>query len=175
MKIEEVWKEIPEFTNYNVSNLGRIYNKAHDMLMRTSLTNHGHVKITLMSDWDKKRYTRSVARLVAEAFCKPPNVLCDQLVILDGNFANVESRNIVWRPRSFAWKYTRQLKTVQPIYYRNLPVVNLTDNIEYRSIIEAGMHEGLLFRDLWESTYTGRRVYPTGVVFAVVEFDEAYA
>lgn len=169
---EEVWKNIPEFTNYDVSNLGRIYNRVRDKLMQTSLTNHGHVKITLLSEWNNKRYTRSVARLVAEAFCKPPNFLSDQIVVLDGNFSNVASKNLAWRPRWFAWKYTRQLKTQQPLYFKNLPVLNVVENVEYRSIIQAGMNEGLLFIDVWESTYTGRRVYPTGSVFEVVDLED---
>lgn len=170
--IEEVWKNIPEFTNYDVSNLGRIYNRSRDMIMKTSPTNFGHRKITLQSDWDRRRYTRSVALLVAEAFCKPPNVLCDRLVVLDGDFNNVEAKNLAWRPKRFAWKYTHQLKVRQPIYYENLPVVNVTENVEYRNIIQAGMLEGLLFDDIWESTYTGRRVYPTGAVFEVDDAEE---
>lgn len=172
--IEEVWKEIPDFEIYDVSNLGRIYNRQHDMIMRTSVNNFGHVKITLQSPRNRQRYTRSVARIVAEAFCKQPNILCDQIIVLDGDFTNVAAYNLAWRPRRFAWKYTHQLKTKPPLYYENLPVLNTVDNIEYRSIVQAGMYEGLLFDDIWESTYTGRRVFPTGVIFEVVEMEEDF-
>lgn len=169
--LEELWKNIPDFSNYDVSNLGRIYNRQSDTIMRTSLTNHGHVKISLVSEWDKRRYTRSVGLLVAEAFVRRPNAMCDSLIELDGNLSNVSASNLAWRPKGFAWSYAHQLKVKQPIYFNNLPVCNITDGVEYKSIIDAGMNEGLLFQDIWESTYSGRRVYPTGCVFEVVDLD----
>ncbi len=84
--IEEVWQTIPEFQNYQISNLGRVYNIKKDIIMRTSLTNFGHVKLTLKSDWSEERFTRSVAQLVAEAFVEPPNLMCDHIIILDWEF-----------------------------------------------------------------------------------------
>lgn len=165
--MEEIWRTIQEFPFYDISNLGRIYCVKHDYPMRTSITNFGHVKITL-TDWKGDRYTRSVARLVAEEFVSPPNELCDQLVILDGDFTNVCADNIVWRPRGFAWSYTHQLKVHQPIYYRNLPVVNLLNDEKYENIIEAGMREGLLFHDIWRSTYSGAAIFPHGSIFEVI-------
>jgi hypothetical protein len=167
--IEEVWKIIPEFSNYQISNLGRIYNIKYDHVMRTSLTNFGHVKISLKSDWSNERFTRSVAQIVAEAFLEPPNWKCDQVIILDGDFSNVAASNLAWRPRWYTWKYTRQLKKTQPIYYRNLAVHNITNNIYYDSIVEAGMTEGLLFEDIWRSTYTGAYLFPNGSRFEVIE------
>lgn len=168
--LEEVWKNIPNFSNYDVSTFGRIYNRVQDKIMRTSRTTHGHVKITLMTD-GRVRYTRSVGVLVAEAFVKPPNSMCESLIILDGNLSNVEASNLAWRPRGFAWKYANQLKVPQHLYYQNLPIVNVVQNVQYKSIIDAGMNEGLLFDDIWESTYTSRRVYPTGAVFEVADLE----
>lgn len=167
--IEEVWKEIPEFSDYQISNLGRIFNGRRNTYMRTSMTKQGHVKITLRSDWSSERFTRSVAQLVAEAFVRPPNVLCDHVVVLDGDHTNLAAHNLVWRPRSVAWQYTRQLRVPQPLHYRNLHVTNMTDNVEYESIIQAGMMEGLLFDDIWRSTYMGTYVYPTDALFEITE------
>lgn len=166
---EEQWATIPEFTSYDISNFGRIYNHMNRRFMKTSDTGFGHVKITLKSDWSSDRYTRSVAQLVAEAFVMPPNILCDQVMALDGNHHNVEAENLVWRPRWFVWKYSRQLKEMQPIYYQNLAVMNTVTGITYNSIVDAGMTEGLLFADIWRSTYKGNPVFPHGSVFEVVE------
>lgn len=166
--IEEEWKDIPEFSEYMISNLGNVYNKRLGSLMSVSQTGHGHMKITLKSDWGPERCTRSVALLVAEAFVEKPNFMCDQLVVLDGDFSYVSAENLAWRPRWFAWKYTRQLKVPQPRHYENLPVLNVVTNAKYSSIIEAGTTEGLLFETIWESTYTGKSVYPTGSRFVVL-------
>lgn len=166
---EEEWRTIPEFPTYSVSNLGNIFNTRDGHPMRNSRTQHGHVKITLVSEWDGARHTRSVAQLVAEAFVERPNVLCDQVVEMDGDLANVAASNLAWRPRWFAWKYARQVRTDQPMHYKNLPVVDLTTGVVYGSIVEAGIANGLLFKDIWESTYSRKPVFPYGSVFEVVE------
>ena len=166
--IDEAWAIIPEFPNYQISSLGRVYNVKRDQMMSVSVTNHGHPKITL-TDFDGERYTRSVALLVAEAFVPGRDMLSDQVVVLDGDLNHVEAFNLVWRPRWFAWKYTRQLKIDQPLHYRNLPVLDVTTQLEYDSIVQAGMSEGLLFTAIWRSTYTGHPVYPTDSVFEVIE------
>jgi hypothetical protein len=170
--IEEEWRPVEEFSNYHVSNFGNIYNVLNDHPMRTSVTSFGHKKITLLSEWDGRRYTRSVAQLVAQAFVIPPNIFCDQIIVLDGDFNNVAAYNLAWRPRWFAWKYTRQLKTPQPLHYRNLPVDNIVNDEYYENIIQAGMTEGLLFDDIWRSTYSGDPVFPHNSVFEVVEIDQ---
>lgn len=165
--MEEQWRTILEFPNYQISNKGRVFNLRTKREMNTSSTNYGHSKITL-TDYDGKRYTRSVALLVAQAFVPAPNIMCDTLMVLDGNLDNVDATNLAWRPNWFAWKYTRQLKTIQPVHYHNLHVMNTTLGIEYSSIIEAGIAEGLLFSDIWESTYTGKKVYPDGCSFEIL-------
>lgn len=164
----EQWKEIPEFPDYEINPLGEIYNRKTHGLMRTSLTNHGHAKITLQAE-NKRRHTRSVALLVADAFVRPPNFMCDHIIVLDGDYANVRADNLAWRPRWFAWKYAHQLKSEQPIAYQNLRVLNTEHHIEYDCVIHAGMCEGLLFEDIWRSTYSGALLFPTGSAFEVVE------
>ena len=167
--MEEVWEIIPEFPNYQISNLGHVYNVRGGIIMRTSLNNYGHVKITLKYSGINERATRSVARLVAEAFIEPPNWMCDEVIILDGDFSNVEARNLAWRPKSFAWKYTHQMRTDQPRHYWNLVIHNITTDYYYNSIIEAGMTEGLLFDYIWQATYSGEKLFPYGHRFEVVE------
>lgn len=167
--IEEEWKDVFDFSNYRISNLGRIYNIYRDHIMNVSCTTFGHLKVTLKCDYDGERYTRGVAQMVADAFVKRPNPLCDHIIVLDGNFSNVSAYNLAWRPRGFMWEYTRQLKIRQPLHYRNLPVVDVDTGEEYESVIEVGMSEGLLFKDVWRSTYSGVAVFPTGSIFEIVK------
>lgn len=166
--MEEIWRPILEFTNYDISNLGRVYNNKARMMMSTSQNNHGHTKITL-TDHRGVRHTRSVALLVAEAFVEAPNLLCDQVVVLDGDLTNLRADNLAWRPTWFAWKYTRQLKELQPLHFHNLMVENIETGDLYENVIQAGMTEGLLFQHIWESTYKAKPCFPTGSVFEVVE------
>jgi len=163
---KERWKVIPEFPYYEISNLGRVYNTREDLIMRTSHTTQGHVKITLVAE-DKCRYTRSVAQMVAEAFVEPPTPFSCQVLPLDGNIDNLTSENLVWRPTWFAWKYVRQLKVPQPNHYYNLKVYNVTKDIHYKNIIEAGMIEGCLFADIWRSTFRGAEIFPGDQVFTI--------
>lgn len=163
----EEWRTIEEFPRYEVSDLGNIYNSKYKMTMRPSFTPFGHLKITLTDDYGR-RHTRSVPLLVAEAFLEPPNLISDALIVKDGDFTNPSADNLAWRPQRFAWKYTRQMKEAQPVHYQNLMVENVLTGDTYQNIIDAGMTEGLLFDDIWRSTYTRSKCFPTGAVFEVI-------
>lgn len=166
--LEEEWKTIIEFPNYMISDKGRVKIVKTGKIMRTSITSYGNVKITLLDEHTGERYTRSVAQLVGEAFIMPSNILCDQVVPLDGNVTNLDADNLVWRPRWFAWKYSRQFKVPQPIHYFNLPVINVITGAKYSCIEEAAVTEGLLFEDIWRSTYTGDQIFPDQAIFEVL-------
>lgn len=166
--IEERWRTIADFPDYEISTHGHIYNMRRRQEMQTSTTTFGHRKITLR-DYKGNRHTRSVAMLVAKAFIEPPNLLCDNVLLLDGNPENVRADNLVWRPRWFVWKYSNQFKGMIPTHYLNLSVRNIITDQEYKNTYEAAMAEGLLFIDIWKSTYLGSKVFPTMSVFEVIE------
>ncbi len=171
--MEEIWEFIKGFSEYQISNIGRVYNDKRGLIMSTSVNNHGHLKISLISDTNE-RVTCSVAKLVADAFVPIPYAAelsrmdFDQVILLDGNFSNLVSTNLVWRPKWFAWRYTRQLKEQQPHYMHNLYIRDVQTGVEYKSIIEVGMAEGLLFQDVWRSTYSADPIFPIHHVFEVI-------
>ena len=71
--MEEIWKTIEIAPNYEVSNLGRVRNRK-GLILKPS-TSHGYYHVVLMNN--KKRISRNVHRLVAEAFIpNPNNYLC---------------------------------------------------------------------------------------------------
>lgn len=164
---DEVWADIYQFPDYKVSNLGRIYNNRLSKIMQISYSQHGHAKVSLTRPGEG-RWTRSVAVMVAEAFCPYPDLNCDQVIFLDGELDNLYAGNLAWRPSWYAWKYTRQLKVTQPMSFHNLPVRNIRIDENYINIIHAGMSEGILFEDIWRSSYTGEEVYPYGSVYEIV-------
>lgn len=165
---ETVWVVIPDYKMYAVSNFGEVANIKRDAIMRVSVNNHGHSKVSLIRN-DGKRVTRSVATLVAEAFVARPNIMCDSVIMLDGNYQNLYFENLAWRPNWFAWKYSHQLKQTPPQHYQALPVAELTTGETFDCVIDAGMSLGLLFTDVWRSTYTGDRLFPHGHIFTVLK------
>lgn len=166
--IEERWKNIDDFSDYDISDRGRVYNVRFNSMMRTSINQFGHVKITLTSEYGQ-RLTRSVAQLVAEAFIERPSFNCTHVVMLDGDLTNLDVENLVWRPSGYAWHYRRQLVTPQPLHFRNLHVVNVKTGDIYSSIVEAGMREGLLFTEIWKSTWSAVELFPFNAVFEVIQ------
>ncbi len=64
----EIWKEIPLFERYQVSNMGNI--RRGNKLLTPGLDTYGYRQVNLYMN--KKRYTRKVYRLVLNAFC--PNI-----------------------------------------------------------------------------------------------------
>lgn len=164
----EHWARIPEFPTYLISDLGNIFNLYTDNMMRTSFNTYRHVKITLTNHITGERYDRSVRKLVAEVHVPKLNDLYDEAMLLDGNLENLRADNIMWRPRWFVWKYSRQLKITQPAHYFNLKVKNVVRGFIYNSVIEAGKTEGLLFDDIWKSTYTGLEIFPYGDAFEII-------
>lgn len=165
--IEEVWETIPEFPNYRISNMGRVYSDLRDHIMKSTKNNWGHMKVNLASEWDASKWTRSVALLVAQTFVENTDPLrFTGIIILDGNFENVAAHNIMWRPEWFVWKYTRQLKEEQPIHYHNLPVID-SEGLRYDSVIEAGISNGMLFHDIWMSCHDGVAYCPNILTFEI--------
>jgi len=165
--IHESWREIQGYSSYEVSDLGNVFNVRRNTPMRTSVNNHGHIKISLMCDTGE-RHTLMVKDIVAEAFVEPPNPRCDHVCILDGDTLNIVAENLTWRTKGFVWKYYRQLRTPQPLQYKNLAVMNLRTGDRYNSIISAGQTLGLLYDDIWRSTYSGANLFPYGDSFEVV-------
>lgn len=159
----EEWCDIEGFPGYQVSNYGNVLKVEgrRQGPMSPSKTNYGDLKVALVSEG--RRVTRSLRTLVAEAFvAQPPYPNCNTVIVLDGDRENVAWDNLAWRPRWFAWKYTRQQQTEQPDSHRKYPVVNERTHEWYPSIIECGNKEGLLYEDIARSLLIHNQVFPTG-------------
>lgn len=171
-ELEELWETIWDFPQYEISNHGQVYNIPRRRYMKTSVNNHGHVKISLVNDRTQTRHTRSVAKLVAAAFVESPNERCNDVVILDGNPRNVVSSNLAWRPRWFCWKYLKQLENPKPLDFKKYEILNVHTQTVYRNVIECGMTEGLLFMDIWLSVLNEaipHHTFPYGHRFQILE------
>lgn len=167
--MDEVWRTIREFPDYEVSSYGRVAHKEQDVLMRVSHTLQGGLKVGLTEDG--KQYTRSIRRLVADAFVDGKDQHFNTPIILDGDQNNCSAQNLAWRPRWFAWHYTNQFKDI-PDIYRQGPIVEVDPSGEilevYLDTYEVGITFGLLFYEVWRclnTPYDKPRVFPTGQIF----------
>ena len=74
MKIEylnEIWKDIKGYENYQVSNYGRVRNKKTNRILKQHIQRGGYYKVSLYLDGKQNYYL--VHRLVAIAFIPNPN------------------------------------------------------------------------------------------------------
>lgn len=156
----ECWTPIPEFPGYSVSNLGRVRNDRHvARYMSPFFTGGGNVHVAMVRDGTQ--YNRALAKLVAEAYLKPPNASwhLPTPILLNGDKTDCNSENLMWRPRWFANKYTRQFNQ------KFMTVGNIRDietGIVFRDIWdELVMVHGLLFVDIVQAIEYRTTVFPT--------------
>jgi hypothetical protein len=104
---KEVWKNIVDFPNYQISNLGNVksidrYTKAKDneiihrkeFLLKGFINKKGYRQVTLYNI-NKKPKTMRVHRLVAEAFIQNKNNL-PQVNHINGNKLDNRVENLEW-------------------------------------------------------------------------------
>ena len=68
----EIWKDIKGYPNYQISNLGRIWNCRTQRMLKPSVTPKGYCQINLVAI-NGKRKKELVHRLVALTFIENPN------------------------------------------------------------------------------------------------------
>ncbi len=66
MNFAERWVEIEEFSNYAVSDYGRVMNIRTGRILVQSINNNGYLWVTFYNNQGK--FTKTVHRIVSEAF-----------------------------------------------------------------------------------------------------------
>lgn len=160
--MSEVWVRIEEFPTYKVSNHGRVMNMFTLRILNNSVSPSGVVKIGLVSGG--AQHTRSVKVLVAEAFVEGKNEVFNTPINLDGDQNNNHADNLVWRPRWFAWSYSRQFKTLPP-EHKHGPIVELPTETMYENVLSVATTNGLLIKDVWKGIQFKRPIFPTQQIF----------
>ena len=75
--INEVWRSISEYLNYQVSNIGRVRNSVSGKILKLRDDAHGYYRVNLYKNG--KQTTHNIHRLVGQEFLPPEND--DQTVI----------------------------------------------------------------------------------------------
>jgi hypothetical protein len=164
--------EINQFPEYCVNSEGIIVNSMTGREMVLSPTENGDLTVGLMRDGIQFR--RSVKGIVARTFVPGETEIFDTPILLDGNKENLNVENIEWRPRWFSWKYSRQFLEPLPEWYHDGPIIDITSDRLYDTILEAAMIHGLLCNDVYESISQGNRVFPTGQIFRFYRIKYTY-
>ena len=90
--MEEIWKNIPKFNGYKISNCGRVKN-TNNKILKPFDNGNGYKQVHLMKNG--KRYVKYVHRLVAECFIANPNNL-PQVNHINFNKSNNQVDNLEW-------------------------------------------------------------------------------
>lgn len=160
--MDEVWRVVDEFPSYLVSDHGQVMNKETGRIIRPSVTTKGTVKIGLIGG--DQQQTRSLAKLVAEAFVVGRSDIFNTPIQLDGNPRNNYADNLLWRPRWFAWKYRHQFLEFEPGSNRG-PIIDMDSKVLYLDMVEAAVKNGLLIHDVWRTIVIKQPAFPTWQMF----------
>ena len=107
--IKEVWKNISEFPNYQVSSLGRVRNITTRKVLKGVDNGMGYLQVIIFKAG--KGYTRKIHRLVAESFLENPENL-PEINHRDEDKANNAVSNLEWCSHEYNINYgTRNDRT----------------------------------------------------------------
>lgn len=131
--MKEVWKNVEEFENYQVSNLGRVRNVKSGKILKLEHNKVGYQLVTLSKDGKPKRFR--IHRLVAMAFISNPHNK-PEVNHLDEIKNNNNVTNLEWCTRSYNANYGSKVKPVLQFDLNNRYVR------EFKSIIEVNRKLG---------------------------------
>lgn len=163
----EVWRCIPDFPGYSVSDEGRVVNEETGRFMALRENTTGIVQVGLTRE--RRQHRRSVALLVAEAFIPKLPQHRDSFntpIHLNGDNTNNRVVNLMWRPYWFAVKYARQFD--RPPQGFRTPVEELTGKLVFDTSWDAAITFGLLDKEILVATITRTYVWPTYQRFRVL-------
>lgn len=123
--MQEIWKEIKDYPNYQISNLGRVktlkyYSNIHkkyydrELVLKEKINSHGYKFIGLGCGKRGNKKNFAIHRLVAEAFIPNPNNL-PEINHKDGNKRNNRAENLEWCTRSQNMLHAYKLGLHKPI------------------------------------------------------------
>lgn len=85
--MKEIWKQIPNYPNYEVSNIGNVRNRKYSRTLKPYLHNTGYLSVSLCKN--NKANTFYIHRLVAQAFIRESK---DREVVNHKNFIKSDNR-----------------------------------------------------------------------------------
>lgn len=162
------WHELEDFPDYAVSEYGDITNIKTGAPRKLSINREGVVKISLYNEHGQLK-TRSVARMVAEAFVPPvDNDNFNTPIHLDGDLQNCRADNLVWRPLWFAVKYHKQFRQ-ENFHAARGTFIDIDSEEVYDSVKDICVRNGVFWQDVIKCVTEEGFVFPTWQKFRLFE------
>lgn len=137
-----MWKDIIGYEKYMVSNLGRVYSKKNNKILKPHADPKGYLKVSI---YQSGSHTLKVHRLVALAFIENPNNF-EQVNHKDEDKNNNCVENLEWCTNSYNRNYGTATKRTRDANVNqrstSVPVRCIETNITYPSIKEAERNTG---------------------------------
>lgn len=163
-------REVHGFPGYFVSMYGSVFGGYSGRELTRSYNQGGHPTVGM--DRDGRQYRRSVAPLVALAYLDPPeydtSFGTDKIIQLDGDRANCQADNLLWRPNWFARKY-HQERRVEPYpnWKKEFELVQTGEIFAHPR--DCAIRYGLLEKDIQVSIMNQERTtFPYGFSFRFI-------
>lgn len=140
------WREIPNYSRYEVSVCGRLRNRVTGRELNPYVTIKGYERVEIVRD-DKKRCMHFVHRLVAESFVNGYTLIDRFVNHKDGNKLNNAAYNLEWVSHSENIKHAIRTglftvdSTPRPVY---------VNSVLFSSIRQAAEHIGISYAYLYE-------------------------
>lgn len=156
MNESEVWKDVVGYEGfYKVSNKGNVYSVdrrglqgygRRGRILKPGYTSRGYLQVTLSKNGKTK--TKTVHRLVAEAFLANPNGLT-QVNHRDENKVNNNVENLKWCDSMYDMNYGTRTERLARARSKKVRAVNTKTGevVEFNSTTEAGRkgyHQGIV-------------------------------
>lgn len=157
------------FPLYSVSDFGEVMNN-NTWIAKTRVKNqHGYSFVSLYQG--SRRLSRQVSVLVAETFIRDMYPLeWDTLIHRDGDLDNCKASNLAYRPRSYAIRYNRAIRTVDRSkwYLEHTAIDWDGTELHFDNVVDSATHFGILMEEVLKALDTGESpVFAPNVAFQI--------
>ena len=133
----EEWKDIKNFSNYEVFNMGNVRNKTTGYILKGRKCKNGYVQVCIKNDETNKFINQYIHRLVALAFLDKPEQK-NAVNHIDGDKTNNTLENLEWVTDSENMYHIHSIKKLKTSN-RRIGMYDKEGNLirEFDSIVEA--------------------------------------
>lgn len=166
--MSDQWVPVHGFPGYSVNPLGQVRRDSSGRILSPRFNQYGVPYVGLMRGW--QQCSRSLPRLVAQAFLDKPNEIFDTPVQIDGDRSNCHVDNLMWRPRWYAVLYNRQFDGERYDHPIDVAIRAIGDDEEvFPNSLVAACRFGLLEREVVMSVLNQTPAWPTYQYFELAE------
>ena len=108
MNLNEIWRDIPDYPNYQISNLGNVRNIKTGRILKPRMTKGGYLQVHF--EMNGRNYY--IHRLVAESFLPNPSNY-PEVNHIDENKTNNSVDNLEWCTTQYNCEYSRAKQIAQ--------------------------------------------------------------